>query len=152
MAAAVPLLVVLLSQLGFWALLRAGFFLTALGINVVFWCAAFPAWTEAGRRRWRTSLAPDVALVVLLIALTVFAFVTAAQELTETGVAWGWVGLFNVPVTLIATTLASIRAARRATGADGPRPMTALLLTAVVLALALAVFAILIFSHGIGPS
>ena len=39
---------VLLSQLGFWALLRAGFFLAALGANVVFWCVAFPAWTEAG--------------------------------------------------------------------------------------------------------
>ena len=58
MNAPVALLVVLLSQLGFWALLRAGFFLTALGANVVFWCVAFPAWTEAGRRWWKTSLTP----------------------------------------------------------------------------------------------
>ena len=131
MNASVALVVVLLSQLGFWALLRAGFFLTALGANVV---------------------TPDVALVLMLIALTVCAFLAAAKELTETGVAWGWVGLFNVPVSLIATTLATLRAARRARGVDGPRPVTALIITAVVLALALAVFAILIFSNGIGPS
>ena len=68
------------------------------------------------------------------------------RELTETGVAWGWVGLFNVPVSLIATTLATLRAARRARGAEGPKPVTALIITAVILALALAVFAILIFS------
>lgn len=152
MAEAVPLLVVLLSQLGFWALLRAGFFLTALAINVVFWCAAFPLWTAVARRRWRTSVTPDVALVLVLIALTIFAFLSAAKELTETGVAWGWVGLFNVPVSLIAATLTTIRAARRAAGAAGPTPVTALIITAVILALALAVFAILIFSHGIGPS
>jgi len=152
MNAPVALLVVLLSQLGFWALLRAGFFLTALGANVVFWCVAFPAWTEAGRRWWKTSVTPDVALVLTLIALTVCAFVAAANELTETGVAWGWVGLFNVPISLIATTLATLRAARRARGAEGPKPVTALIITAVVLALALAVFAILIFSTGIGPS
>jgi cytochrome bd-type quinol oxidase subunit 2 len=152
MNAPVALLVVLLSQLAFWALLRAGFFLTALGANVVFWCAAFPAWTEAGRRRWKTSVTPDVALVLMLIALTVCAFLAAANELTETGVAWGWVGLFNVPVSLIAATLATLRASRRASGADGLKPMTAVIITAVVLALALAGVAILIFSTGIGPS
>ena len=79
MNAPVALLVVLLSQLVFWALLRAGFFLTALGANVVFWCVAFPAWTEAGRRWWKTSVTPDVALVLMLIALTVCAFLAAAR-------------------------------------------------------------------------
>jgi len=45
------------------------------------------------------------------------------------GVAWGWVGLFNVPVALIATTLATLSFWLRA-----------------------GVFALLIFSTGIGPS
>jgi hypothetical protein len=152
MHAPVALVVVLLSELVFWALLRAGFFLTALGANVVFWCVAFPAWTEAGRRWWKTSVTPDMALVLTLVVLTVGAFLAAARELTDIGIAWGWVGLFNVPVSLIATTLATMRASRRARAAEGPKPVTALIITAVVLALALAVFAILIFSNGIGPS
>ena len=161
MQAALGLLIVLLSQLGFWAMLRAGSFLGALGANVVFWCVAFPAWTAAGRRWWRTSATPDVLLALLLIALTAVSFVLAQGELPErTRNAWGWVGMSGVPVGLVATLLATLRARalRRAAvvgvvadGELGPRPVTVLLIAAVILALALAAFAWLIAANVHGP-
>jgi hypothetical protein len=159
--AALGLLVVLLSQLGFWATLRAGSFLGALGANIVFWCLAFPAWTAAGRRWWRTSATPDVALALLLIALTAVSFTFAQGEQPErTRNAWGWVGMSGVPVGLCATLLATLRAraVRRAAvigaaGDDelGPRPVTVMLIAAVILAVALAVFAWLIATNAHGP-
>jgi hypothetical protein len=156
--AALGLLIVLLSQLGFWATLRAGSFLGALGANVAFWCLAFPAWTAAGRRWWRRSATPDTALALLLIALTAVAFTLAQTELTEKARnAWGWVGMSGVAVGLVATLLATLRmralrAAAHAPGevADtelGPKPVTVLLIAAVILALALAVFAWLIAAN-----
>src|SRR4029077_11426929 len=117
MPAVVALLVVLASQLGFWALLDAGAFLGALGANVLFWCAAFPAWTVAGRRWWPTATAPDVALALLLIALTIVSFWLAQQHLSEAaGNAGGGVGFFGVPLALIGTVFAPLRvqAVRRA--------------------------------------
>jgi len=142
------LLLVALSQLAFWALLRTGFFVTALGANVVFWCAAFPAWTAAGRRWWRGSAAVDTLLAFMLIAMAAIGFAFAgADPPAATQNAWFWVGMFEVPVALIAATLATlrVRALRRGRG-SGPRPMTALILAATILALALAVFAFLVLA------
>ena len=147
------LLVVVLSQLAFWAVLREGFFVTALGANVIFWCAAFPAWTAAGRRWWRRSATVDTLLALLLIGMAAIAFALAAADLSAaTQNAWFWVGMFEVPVALIAATLATLRsrALRRASG-SGPRPMTALILAAIVLSVALAVFAFLVLVNVGGP-
>ena len=163
MPAVAALLVVLVSQLGFWALLDAGVFLGALGANVLFWCAAFPAWTVAGRRWWRTTATPDVALALTLIALTIAAFWLASQEESEASRdAFGWVGFFDVPLALVATILATLRARalRRATdisgavAADaslGPKPGTVAAVATVVIALALVVFALLIAVNIRGP-
>ena len=147
------LLVVVLSQLAFWAVLREGFFVTALGANVIFWCAAFPAWTAAGRRWWRRSATVDTLLALLLIGMAAIAFALAGTDLpAATQNAWFWVGMFEVPVALIAATLATLRsrALRRASG-SGPRPMTALILAAIVLSVALAVFAFLVLVNVGGP-
>jgi len=151
--AALTLLVVVLSQLAFWAVLRAGFFVTALGANVIFWCAAFPAWTAAGRRWWRRSATVDTLLALLLIGMAAIAFALAGADLpAATQNAWFWVGMFEVPVALIAATLATLRsrALRRASG-SGPRPMTALILAAIILSVALAVFAFLVLVNVGGP-
>ncbi len=153
MQAALTLLVVLLSQLAFWALLRAGFFATALGANVVFWCAAFPAWTAAAGRWWRGSATVDTLLALLLIGMAAIGFAFAGADLpAATQNAWFWVGMFEVPVALIAATLATLRtrALRRAPG-SGPRPMTALIIAAVILSVALAVFAFLVLVNVGGP-
>jgi len=160
--AALGLLIVLLSQLGFWATLRAGSFLGALAANVIFWCLAFPAWTAAGRRWWRTSATPDALLALLLIGLTAVSFALAQSDLTEKARnAWGWVGMSGVAVGLVATLLATLRAralrgAAHATEDDaetalGPKPVTVLVIAAVILALALAVFAWLIAANVHGP-
>jgi hypothetical protein len=163
MAAFVALLVVVLSQVGFWALLRAGVFLGALCANVVFWCAAFPASTVAERRWWRMSAAPDVSLALLLIAMTVGSFWLVEQTASEASRnAWGWVGFFGVPLALIATVFATlrVRAVRRvadftgavASGANvGPRPGTVAIIAAVFLLIALLVFALLIAVNIGGP-
>lgn len=161
MQAALALLVVLLSQLGFWATLRAGSFLGALGGNIVFWCLAFPAWTAAGRRWWRTSATPDVLLALLVIGLTAVAFALAQGDVAEkTRQASGWVGMSGVPVGLVATLLATLRAralrrgaagARHGDSEVGPKPLTVLLIAAVILALALAVFAWLIATNVRAP-
>jgi hypothetical protein len=144
--AALTLLVVVLSQLAFWALLRAGFFVTALGANVVFWCAAFPAWIAAGRRWWTSAAAVDTLLAFMLIATAAIGFAFAGADLpAATQNAWFWVGMFEVPVALIAATLATLRTrALRRAAASGPRPMTALIIAAVILSVALAVFAFLV--------
>lgn len=163
MPAVAALLVVLVSQLGFFALLDAGVFLGALGANVLFWCAAFPAWTIAGRRWWRTTATPDVSLALTLIALTVVAFWLASQETSEADRdAFGWVGFFDVPLALVATILATLRAraVRRATDFSGavaanaslgPKPATVAAVATVVIALALVVFALLIAVNIRGP-
>jgi hypothetical protein len=153
MPAALALLVVLASQLGFWALLRAGFFLSALGANVLFWCFAFPGWVVAGQRWWRTSATPDVMLAFLTLALAAFSFRLASDDLSEaTQNAWFWLAMFQIPVALIAATLATqrTRALRRGMG-TGPKPMTALIIAAAILSVALAVFAVLILGNVGGP-
>ena len=163
MPAVAALLVVLASQLGFWALLDAGVFLGALAANVIFWCAAFPAWTVAGRRWWRTTSMPDVSLALTLIALTIVAFWRASQDESDASRdAFVWVGFFDVPLALVATILATLRAraVRRATdlsgavaaGASlGPKPGTVAAVATVVIALALVVFALLIAVNIRGP-
>ena len=162
MQAALALLAVLLWQLAFWALLRAGHFLGALGANVVFWCAAFPAWAVAARRWWRTSATPDVTFALVLSVLTAVAFFYAQSDLSEAARnAWGWVGFSGVPVALIAALFATLRAralrrARDATGAIadadlGPKPVTVLVIAALILVVALAGFAVLIAVTIPGP-
>jgi len=68
--------------------------------------------------------------------------------------------MFNVPVALIAAALATLRArallavtgrgGAPVDGATGPKPATALLIAALVLALALAGFAVMIVAN-VGP-
>ena len=162
MQAALALLGVLLWQLAFWLLLRSGSFLGALGANVVFWCAAFPAWAAAARRWWRTSTTPDVTFALMLSALTAVAFIYAETDLPEaTRHAWGWLGFSGVPVALIAALFATLRAralrrARDVTGAIadadlGPKPVTVLVIAALILVVALAGFAVLIAVTIPGP-
>jgi len=162
MQAALALLGVLLWQLAFWLLLRSGSFLGALGANVVFWCAAFPAWAAAARRWWRTSATPDLTLALILSALTAVAFIYAQSDVSEaTRHAWGWLGFSGVPVALIAALFATLRAralrrARDATGAIadadlGPKPVTVLVIAALILVVALAGVAVLIAVTIPGP-
>ena len=162
MQAALALLGVLLWQLAFWLLLRSGSFLGALGANVVFWCAAFPAWAAAARRWWRASTAPDMTFALMLSALTAVACIYAETDLPEaTRHAWGWLGFSGVPVALIAALFATLRAralrrARDATGAIadadlGPKPVTVLVIAALILVVALASFAVLIAVTIPGP-
>jgi len=162
MQAALALLGVLLWQLAFWLLLRSGSFLGALGANVVFWCAAFPAWAAAARRWWRASTAPDMTFALMLSALTAVACIYAETDLPEaTRHAWGWLGFSGVPVALIAALFATLRAralrrARDATGAIAdadlwPKPVTVLVIAALILVVALAGFAVLIAVTIPGP-
>jgi len=179
MPAVAALLVVLAAQAAVWALLHARFFLTAFVAYTLFWCLAFPAWTAAGRRWWRMSAGPDIALCLTMLLLIAASFyvsegmadaaycnpvyleaprgcwlTTASRE------AFMWIGLLGVPVALIAAALATMRtrAIRVAidTGissegnASGPKPATALVIAAIVLMLALAGFAVLIVAN-IGP-
>jgi hypothetical protein len=164
MPVAVALVVVLLSQVGFWLLLYTHFFLSALVANALFWCVAFPAWASAGRRWWRTSATPDVSLALLLTAMTVASFWLLSQRFADEASedAWGWLGFFGVPLALAATVFATlrVRAVRRATGFDGtvaadaklgPRPATVAVIAAVIIALALVVFALLLAVSIGGP-
>jgi len=77
MPAVAALLVVLTAQAGFWALLHIGAFLAALITNALFWCLAFPAWTAAGRRWWRMSATPEIALCLSMLLLTAACFYVA---------------------------------------------------------------------------
>jgi hypothetical protein len=162
MPAVVALLVVLAAQAGFWVLLAGQVFLGALVANTLFWCVAFPAWAAAGRRWWRTSAAPDAALGLILIALTAAAFTFAQAEASSAaGSAWGWVGLFSLPAALIASLFATLRARALRGVTDsagsvpdrqlGPKPVTVLVIAAVILAVALGVFAWLIAANVNSP-
>jgi len=161
--AVVALVAVLAAQAAFWALLYTQVFLGALVANTVFWCVAFPGWAWAGRRWWRTSPAPDTTLALMLVAVTAaaFRFAQGGGE-RDAANAWGWVGFYGVPVALIASLFATlrVRAVRRATditgavAADaplGPKPVTVAIISAVVIALALVVFALLIAVSIGGP-
>jgi hypothetical protein len=179
MPAVAALLVVLAAQAGVWALLRARFFVGALVVYALFWCLAFPAWTAAGRRWWRLSAGPEITLCLTMLLLTAASFyvsegmadaaycnpiyVEAPRSCWLTVAsrdAFLWIGLFGVPVALIAAALATLRtrAIRVAIdtgvvsgdGASGPKPATALVIAAIVLMLALAGFAFLIVAN-IGP-
>ena len=177
MLAVVALMVVVAGQIGFWVLLRAGVFMEALAGGALFWSLAFPSWIAAGQRWWRTSATPDVALSLTIILLTAASFFAsgglsdgaycgggvsaeyqhgcwispASQD------AFSWFGIFNVPVALIAAALATMRtrALRIATelaseGAGtkaGPRPVTALVIGAVILGVALVVLVLLIVAN-----
>src|SRR5580765_6417080 len=121
----VALLVIVGGQIGVWALLRGGAFMAALAGGALFWSLAFPSWITAGRRWWRSSATPDVALSLMLSLLTAASFF-ASNGLSDGAYCSGaspeyqhgcwispasqdafwWVGLFNVPVALIATALA----------------------------------------------
>lgn len=162
MPAVVALLVVLAAQVGFWGLLATQVFLGALVANTLFWCLAFPAWAIAGRRWWPVSAAPDAALGVTLIVLTALAFTFGQHEASSAARdAWGWVGLFGLPVALIASLFATLRARALRRAADfrgvteggrwGPKPVTVAVIAAVILAVALAVFAWLIATNIPGP-
>ena len=153
--------------------------MTALLAYTLFWCLAFPAWTATGRRWWRMSAGPDIALCLMMLLLMAGSFyvsegmadaaycnpvyVEAPHSCWLTIAsreAFLWIGMFGVPVALIAAALATLRtrAIRVAidTGiasggnASGPKPATALVIAAIVLMLALAGFAILIVAD-IGP-
>jgi hypothetical protein len=179
MYAAVALALVLAAQVACWWLFRAGSFVAALVSNGLFWCVAFPFWTVAARRWWRTSVTPDLALALALILVTAGCFYLA-QGLADAAYCTGlatmnqrgcwmpppardaflWVGLMNVPVALIAAALATLRtralrgpAEARGVGADrtpGPKPVTALVIAAVILGVALVAFAVLIVANS-GP-
>jgi hypothetical protein len=170
----VALLAVLAGQLGFWTLLHAGLFWGALGANTVFWCAAFPAWTVAGRRWWRKSATPDIVLCLSIALLSVACFY-AAEGLADAAYcglvyadrnnscwmspasrnAFLWTGMFALPVSLIAAALATLRSrAIRATPeapATGPKPITAAVIAAAIFAAALVVFATLIVANASPP-
>ena len=119
MQAAVALVVVLVAQLGFWALLHARFFLAALVANGLFWCVAFPAWTEAARRWWRTSPTPDVALSLMLIAPTVCAYLAAAKRADRDRRRLGLGRPVQLSGVADCAALATLRAARRAAALTG---------------------------------
>jgi len=178
MVAVLALVIVLVAQVAFWALFRAGNLPGALGANLVFWCAAFPFWTVVARRWWRTSATPDLALSLTLILVTAGAFFLA-QGLSDAAYCTGavpdqrgcwlspavrdaflWVGLTNLPVAAVAAALATMRtralrvlAEARADAGDktpGPKPVTALVIAAVILSVALVAFAVLIVANA-GP-
>ncbi len=180
MQAVVAVMVAVVGQLGFWALLRAGVFMEALAGGALFWSFAFPSWIAAGRRWWRTSATPDVALALALILLTAASFF-ASDGLSDgaycSGVspephrgcwlspasqnAFSWAGMFNAPVALIAAALATLRAralraAMELAGEDlektpGPKPVTAFAIAAIILAVALVVLVLLIVANAGGP-
>jgi hypothetical protein len=169
----VALMVIVAGQIGFWALLRGGALMAALAGGALFWSLAFPSWIAAGRRWWRTSATPDVALSLTISLLTAASFF-ASNGLSDSaycsGVspeyhrgcwistgsqdAFSWVGLFNVPVALIATALATMRtralraANEEVTGTkSGPTPVTALVIAAVILGVALVVMVLLVVAN-----
>lgn len=180
MQAVVGLALVLAAQVAFWSLFRAGSFVPALAGNGVFWCLGFPFWTAAARRWWRTSATPDLALGLTLILVTAGCFYLA-QGLADAAYCAGittapqpgcWmpppardaflcVGLMNLPVALIAAALATMRtralrgpADARGAGDDdtpGPKPVTALVIAAVILGVALVAFAVLIVANSAPP-
>jgi hypothetical protein len=178
--AAAALALVLVAEVALWALARGGAPKVALVASGVFWCLAFPAWTIAGRRWWKTSATPDVALALTLILMTAACFY-AGQGLSDAAYCGSgvypdsrsgcWIstasqealvqiGLLNVPVALIAAALATmrtraLRVASEAAGelpaaGVGPKPVTALVIAAVILGVALVAFALLLFAD-IGP-
>jgi hypothetical protein len=178
MVAALSLVIVLAAQVAVWALFHAGVLTGALAANAVFWCLAFPSWTIAARRWWRSSATPDLALALTLILVTAGCFYLA-QGLSDGAYCAGvvpdqrgcWmspaardaflcVGLTNVPVAAIAAALATMRtralrdaAAARADAGDktpGPKPVTTLVIAAVILGVALVAFAVLIVANA-GP-
>ena len=176
MLAVVALMVVVAGQIGFWALLRAGVFMEALASGALFWSLAFPSWIAAGRRWWSTSATPDVALSLMLSLLTA-ASLFASNGLSDGAYcsggspeyhrgcwispasqdAFSWVGLFNAPVALIATALATmrtraLRAAKELSGEvmdtnAGATPATALVIGAVILGVVLVVLVLLIVAN-----
>lgn len=178
MVAVFALAIVLVAQVAFWALFRAGTFAAAMSTNAVFWCLAFPFWTVAARRWWRSSATPDLALALTLILTSAGSFYLA-QGLSDAAYcaevisgqpgcwlspaardAFVWVGLTNLPVALVAAALATMRTRAlravvqaRADAGDktpGPRPVTALVIAAVILSVALVAFAVLIVANA-GP-
>jgi hypothetical protein len=178
MVAVLALAIVLAAQVAVWALFCAGNLHGALGANAVFWCLAFPFWTVAARRWWRSSATPDLSLALMLILATAGSFYLA-QGLSDAAYCAGadpdqpgcwlspaardafvWLGLTNLPVALVAAALAtmrtrSLRAAvqARADAGDktpGPKPVTALVIAAVILGVALVAFAVLIVANA-GP-
>jgi hypothetical protein len=176
MLAVAALVMVVAGQIGFWVLLRAGVFMEALAGGALFWSLAFPSWIAAGQRWWRTSATPDVALALTIILLTAASFF-ASEGLSDgaycSGVApeyhhgcwispasqdaFSWFGIFNVPVASIAAALATARtrALRIATELTGevsgtkssPTPVTALVIGAVILGVALVVLVLLIVAN-----
>jgi len=122
---------------------------------------------------------PDVALSLMLILVTAARFF-ASDGLSDgaycSGVspeyrrgcwispssqdAFSWVGMFNAPIALIATALATmraraLRAATELTGdfdatTPGPKPMTAMVIAAVILAVALVALVLLIVANAGG--
>jgi len=180
MQAGVALALVLAAQVAFWSLFRADSPVAALVGNGIFWCLAFPFWTVAARRWWRTSATPDLALGLTLILVTAGCFYLA-QGLSDAAYCPGittahqggcwmpppardaflWVGLMNVPVALIAAALATMRTRALRGAADpraaaddktpGPKPVTALVIAAVILGVALVAFAVLIVANS-GPA
>jgi hypothetical protein len=176
MVAVVALLAVVVAQIGLWALLRAGVFMEALAAGVLFWSLAFPSWVAAGRRWWRSSATPDVALsltIILLTAASFFASGGLADAAYCGGVspendhgcwisppsqdAFSWFGVLNAPIALIAAALATVRT--RALRADtdltsevrdtksGPGPVTPLVIGAVIVSVALVVLVLLIIAN-----
>jgi len=178
MVAVFALAIVLVCQVAFWSLFRAGNLTAALSANAGFWCLAFPFWTVAARRWWRSSATPDLALALMLILATAGSFYLA-QGLSDAAYcaevvpdqrgcwlspaardAFLWLGLTNLPVALVAAALATMRtralratAEARADAGDktpGPKPVTALVIAAVILSVALVAFAVLIVANA-GP-
>jgi hypothetical protein len=179
MVVALALVIVVAAQVAAWAFFRAGSIPAALAANTLFWLLAAPSWTVAGRHWWRTSATPDLALALTLILSTAASFYVA-QGLSDAAYCSGitvdqpgcwlspasrdaflWVGFSNLPVALVAAALATIRtralrvaAEARADAGDktpGPKPVTALVIAAVILGVALVAFAALIVANA-GPA
>jgi hypothetical protein len=178
MVVALALVIVLVAQVASWAFFRAGSVPAALTAIAIFWCLAAPVWTIAARRWWRTSATPDLALALTLILATAASFYLA-QGLSDAAYcsditpdqpgcwlspaardAFLWMGFTNLPIALIAAALATMRtravraaAEARADAGDktpGPKPVTALVIAAVILSVTLVAFAVLIVANA-GP-
>jgi hypothetical protein len=180
MLAAAALLIVVAAQIGLWALLRAGVFIEALAGGALFWSLAFPSWIAARQRWWHGSATPDVALSLTIILLTAASFF-ASGGLSDgaycsgfspryhqpcwisptTQDAFSWFGIFNVPIALVATALATVharalRVATELTAEDtgtksAPAPVTALVIGAVILGVTLVVLVLLIVANAGDP-